>query len=69
MSDVLSGCDRDQVTTMAAAKKPVITPLLPIKGLRHDDNGDLTTDAMKTITDGLTSLGINGTTMTRRMRS
>ena len=59
MSDVLSGCDRDQVTTMAAAKKPVITPLLPIKGLRHDENGDLTTDAMKTITDGLTSLGIN----------
>lgn len=58
MSDVLSGC-YDQVTTMAAAKKPVITPLLPIKGLRHDENGDLTADAIKTITDGLTSLGIN----------
>lgn len=58
MSDVLNGC-QEQVTTMVAAKKPVITPLLPIKGLRHEENGDLTADAIKTITDGLTSLGIN----------
>lgn len=58
MSDqILKGCD--EVTTMKDAQKPIITPLLPVKGLRHDDKGDLTTDAMKTITDGLTSLGIN----------
>ena len=58
MSDsILKGCD--EVTTMKDAQKPVITPLLPIKGLRHDENGDLTADAMKTVTDGMSSLGIN----------
>jgi len=58
MSDqILKSCD--EVTTMKDAQKPVITPLLPIKGLRHDENGDLTVDAMKTITDGMASLGID----------
>lgn len=58
MSDqILSGCA--EVKTMKDAQKPIVTPLLPVKGLRHDDKGDLTADAMKTITDGLTSLGIN----------
>lgn len=58
MSDqILKGCD--EVTTMKDAQKPVITPLLPIKGLRHDENGDLTVDAIKTVTDGMTSLGID----------
>jgi hypothetical protein len=58
MSDqILKGCD--EVRTMKDAQKPVITPLLPIKGLRHDENGDLTADAMKTVTDGMTSLGID----------
>lgn len=44
---------------MKDAQKPIITPLLPVKGLRHNENGDLTEDAMKTIMDGLSSLGIN----------
>lgn len=44
---------------MKDAQKPIITPLLPVKGLRHDEKGDLTADAMKTIEDGLSSLGIN----------
>jgi hypothetical protein len=44
---------------MKDAQKPVITPLLPVKGLRHNENGDLTQDALKTIMDGLSSLGIN----------
>ena len=58
MSDqILKGYE--QVTTMKDAQKPIITPLLPIKGLRHDENGDLTADAMKTITDGMASLGID----------
>jgi len=61
MSDqILSGCA--EVKTMKDAQKPVITPLLPVKGLRHDEKGDLTTDALKTITDGLTSLGIDVST-------
>ena len=47
---------------MKEAQKPIITPLLPVKGLRHDENGDLTSDAMKTIEDGLSSLGINSET-------
>lgn len=58
MSDkVLKGCA--EVKTMKDAQKPIITPLLPVKGLRHDENGDLTTDAMNTITDGMASLGID----------
>jgi len=36
----------------------VITPLLPVKGLRRDDKGELTEDAIKTILEGLKSLGI-----------
>ena len=58
MSDqLLKGCD--EVKTMKDAQKSVVTPLLPVKGLRHDESGELTKDAMKTITDGLSSLGIN----------
>jgi hypothetical protein len=58
MSDLIPiGCEA--VTTMKDAEKPVVTPLLPVKGLRHDENGDLTADAMKTIVDGLLSLGID----------
>lgn len=54
---ILSGCD--EIKSMKDAQKPVITPLLPVKGLRHNENGDLTADAVKTIMDGLASLGIN----------
>ena len=58
MSDpILTGCE--EIKSMKDAQKPVITPLLPVKGLRHNENGDLTEDAMKTIKDGLASLGIN----------
>ena len=58
MSDsILGGCD--EIKNMKDAQKPIITPLLPVKGLRHNENGDLTEDAMKTILDGLASLGIN----------
>jgi cell fate (sporulation/competence/biofilm development) regulator YlbF (YheA/YmcA/DUF963 family) len=44
---------------MDDAKKPVISPLLPVKGLRYDDNGDLTDDAIMIIKDGIKSLGID----------
>jgi hypothetical protein len=44
---------------MDEAKRPVISPLLPVKGLRHDSNGDLTDDALKIIKDGIASLGID----------
>lgn len=58
MSDpILGGCD--EIKSMKDAQKPIITPLLPVKGLRHNENGDLTEDALKTIMDGLSSLGIN----------
>jgi hypothetical protein len=57
MSDSLKGCD--EVKTMSEAQRPVITPLLPINGLRHDESGNLTDDAIKTVINGLTPLGIN----------
>jgi hypothetical protein len=43
---------------MADATRQVITPLLPIGGLRRDLSGNLTDDAIKTVMEGLTSLGI-----------
>lgn len=57
---ILNGCDA--VKSMDEAKRPVISPLLPVKGLRHDQNGDLTDDALKIIKDGIASLGIDITT-------
>ena len=61
---ILNGCD--PINSMDAAKQPVISPLLPVKGLRHDDNGDLTDDAIAIIKDGIKSLGIDITTDSAR---
>ena len=33
--------------------------LLPVKGLRHDGDGELTADAVKIVTDGMANLGIS----------
>jgi hypothetical protein len=54
---ILHGCDK--INSLDEAKRPVISPLLPIKGLRHDDNGDLTDDAIGIIKDGMKSLGVD----------
>jgi hypothetical protein len=43
---------------MEGADRPIITPLLPVKGLRRDDKGNLTEDAVKTVMEGIKSLGI-----------
>jgi len=48
----------DAVLTQADADLPVITPFLPVTGLRHDENGKLSTDSIKTILDGMKSMGI-----------
>ena len=61
---ILNGCDK--VNSMEEALRPVISPLLPVKGLRHDDNGDLTDDAIKIIQDGIKSLGVDITTDSAR---
>jgi hypothetical protein len=55
-SSLLTSCD--PIDTVEDAKMPVVTPLLPVKGLRRDDKGELTEDAIKTIMEGLKSLGI-----------
>jgi hypothetical protein len=47
------------VTTLDEALRPVLTPLLPVKGLRRDASGNLTEDAMKIVLEGLKSLGAN----------
>lgn len=54
---ILNNCD--PVTSMEEAKAPFISPLIPIKGLRHDANGELTDDAIQTIFDGMKSLGVD----------
>jgi hypothetical protein len=55
-NSILNGCD--PVLTMADATRQIVTPLLPISGLRRDLSGNLTDDAIKTVMEGLTSLGI-----------
>jgi hypothetical protein len=59
MSDntILNSCDYS-VLTMEDAKRPIITVLLPVKGLRRDMSGNLTDDAVKTVLEGVKSLGI-----------
>lgn len=52
----LNSCD--PILTMSDAEMPVVTPLLPVKGLRHDISGNLTKDSINTIMDGVKSLGI-----------
>jgi len=53
---LLQSCD--PVSTMDEAMRPVITPLLPVKGLRRDASGNLTADAIKTVMDGVKALGV-----------
>lgn len=55
-STLLTSCD--PIQTYEDAKMPVVTALLPVKGLRRDQTGELTDDAIKTILEGLKSLGI-----------
>jgi len=50
------------VTTIEEAQKPVLTMLLPVKGLRHDEQGELTADAVKIVTDGMLNLGVSANT-------
>ena len=60
MSTIINSCD--PITSIEDAKTPFISPLIPINGLRHDEKGDLTSDAIQTILDGIKSLGIDPTT-------
>jgi hypothetical protein len=58
MSDsILNSCD--PVTDLKGAQKPIITMLLPVKGLRHDNKGEITADAIQTVIDGMKNLGIS----------
>jgi len=53
---ILHTCD--PVLTIDEAQRPILTPLLPVKGLRHDICGNLTSDAITTILNSVQSLGI-----------
>lgn len=54
---MLTSCER--VTTLEDAKQPILTPLLPVKGLRRDASGALTKDALMTIQESVRSLGVD----------
>jgi len=54
---ILSSCP--EITTMSDAMAPIASPLLPIVGLRHDKDGNLTDDAIQTIMDGIKSMGMD----------
>ena len=57
MSDtVLSQCE--PVLNMQEAEAPVLSALIPVKGLRRDASGNLTKDSITTIIEGLKSLGV-----------
>jgi hypothetical protein len=49
----------EPVTTLEEAQVPIVTMLLPVKGLRHTEDGELTPDAVKIITDGMKNLGLS----------
>lgn len=51
--------DCPQVTSLEEAEAPITSSLLPVTGLRRDTNGDLSEDALRTITDGLKSRGMD----------
>ena len=48
----------DPVTTQQEAEAPVLTALLPVKGLRRDMSGNLTRDSISTVLEAVKSLGI-----------
>jgi hypothetical protein len=50
-----------QVTSLEEAMKKLPSSVVPIEGLRRDNNGNLTRDALRTIVDGLKSRGIDPT--------
>jgi hypothetical protein len=54
---ILNNCD--PVTNLKDAQKPIITVLLPIKGLRHDAEGEVTADGVNIVLDGIKNLGVN----------
>ena len=53
---MLSHCD--PVLTQEDAEAPILSALIPVKGLRRDLSGNLTADSMTTILEGVKSLGI-----------
>jgi hypothetical protein len=55
-----------QVSTVKDALKKLPSSVVPIEGLRRDNDGNLTDDALRTITDGLKSRGIDPTDPTVR---
>lgn len=56
----------DAVLTQGDAEIPIITPFLPVSGLRRDSSGDLSEDSIQTIMDGIASLGIKIDTEEKR---
>lgn len=48
----------DPVTTQQEAEAPVLTALLPVKGLRRDLSGNLTRDSISTVLEAVKSLGV-----------
>jgi len=50
-----------QVTGLNDAMKKLPSSVVPIEGLRRDNDGNLTEDALRTIVDGLKSRGIDPT--------
>ena len=53
--------DCPSVTTLEQAQAELPSSVLPIKGLRRDNDGNLTPDALQTIADGLKSRAIDPT--------
>jgi len=48
----------DPITNQQDAEAPVLTALLPVKGLRRDLSGNLTADSINTVIEAVKSLGV-----------
>jgi hypothetical protein len=62
---VLSQCD--PILTQTDAEAPVLSAILPVKGLRRDLSGNLTKDSIVTVTEGIKSLGVIITSNTAKV--
>jgi len=57
-----------EVTTVDDAMKKLPSSVVPIEGLRRDNEGNLTRDALRTVIDGLKSRGIDPTDAVIRVK-
>jgi hypothetical protein len=55
----MNNLDCPKITSLDQAEAPITTALLPIKGLRHNEAGEVTQDGVQIVEHGFKNLGIS----------